>query len=89
MELRTTVRNFVKDAQDHHLAPETPIRVMIDEPETTTEPVRHKDIALPMMTPDEQKHRLNLMPRAYDPDASAELIAIIETSHTNTDMLDL
>jgi hypothetical protein len=62
---------------------------MIDEPETHTECVPHEDIALPMMTPDEQKHRLNLMPRAYDPDASAELITIIEASHTNTDILDL
>ena len=42
-----------------------------------------------MMTPDEQKRRLNLIPGAYDPDASEELVAIIESSLVNTDALDL
>ena len=89
MELRTTVRDFLKDATYHHIAPETPIRVIIDEPKTKTEAPPYEHIIFPKMTLDEQKRRLNLIQGAYDPDASTELIAIIEASHVNADALEL
>lgn len=89
MELITTIRDFVKEVRYRHLAPETHIRIIIDEPEiASTENVKVEAI-LPIMTPEEQVRLLNLLPNDYDPDASEELIHIIETSHTNTDTIEL
>ena len=82
MELITTVRDFVKEVTSRHLAPETHIRVIIDELDiTSTEKTKDKAI-LPSMTPEDQVSLLNLLPNDYDPDASEELIHIIETSYT-------
>ncbi len=88
MELITTVQDFIKEATYRHLAPETHIRVIIDEPEILSENAKDEAI-LPIMTPEEQVRLLNLLPNDYDPDASEELIHIIETSHTNTDIIEL
>lgn len=89
MELITTVRDFFKEVTYRHLAPETPIRVIIDEPEiTSTEDAKDESI-LPIMTSEEQVRLLNLLPNDYDSDASEELIHIIEASHTNTDTIEL
>lgn len=85
MELITTVRDFFKEVTNRHLAPETHIRVIIDEPEITSTENGKDEAILPIMTPEEQVRLLNLLPNDYDPDASEELIRIIGTSHTNTD----
>ena len=89
MELITTVRDFVKEVTYRHLAPETHIRVIIDEPEITSTKNAKDEAILPIMTPEEQVRLLNLLPNDYDSDASEELIHIIETSHTNTDIIEL
>jgi hypothetical protein len=89
MELITTIQDFVKEATYRHLAPETHIRVIIDEPEITSTENMKEEARLPIMTPEEQVRLLNLLPNDYDQDASEELIHIIETSHTNTDIIEL
>lgn len=89
MELLTTVKNFAKDIQYHHLAPETHIRVIIYESRTGWEQVYPARILLPIITPEEQRRRLQLIPRDYDPEASEELIHLIDRSHTNTTIPEL
>lgn len=89
MELITTVRDFVEEMKHRHISLETHIRVIIDEPKTTTTPMMKDDCIAPIMTQEEQIRLLNLLPNDYDPEASEELIYIIETSHTNNDILDL
>ncbi len=84
MEFLTTVQNFAHDIQDHHLAPETHIRVIIYESKTGWEQVSSTYIMLPIITPEEQRRRLQFIPHNYDPEASEELIHLIEQSHMNT-----
>lgn len=89
MELLTTVRIFVNDVQFCHLAPETHIRVIIYDSKTGLEQVSSKHLMLPVMTPEEQRRRLRLIPRDYEPGASQELINLLEQSHTNTNIPEL
>lgn len=86
MEGRTTVRNFVNEMNAHQISFDTRIRVIIEEPQIRREPVSANIFSIPMITRTEQRQRLNGLPHEYDPHASDELIAIIETSHTNTDI---
>lgn len=85
MELLTTVQNFAKDIQYHHLAPETHIRVIIYDSKTGWEQMSPAHI----ITPEEQRRMLQLIPHDYDPEASEELIHLIEQSHTNTTLPEL
>lgn len=89
MEVQTTVRNFVSDMTAYHISSDTRIRVIIDEPPFRRESARTETFSVPSLTPTDQRQRLNDLPREYDPDASDELIAIIEASHLNTDVLEL
>lgn len=89
MELLTTVQNFVNDVRSRHLAPETHIRVIIYDSKTGREQVSSKHLMLPVMTPEEQRRRLHLIPRDYETGASQELINLIEKSHTNTNIPEL
>ncbi len=90
MEVRTTVRNFADEMTAHHISFDTRIRVIIDDPQIRRESVPpHSSPGTPSMTPYEQRQRLNTLPHEYDPQASDELIAIIEISHLNTDLLEL
>ncbi|MCP4699520.1 MAG: hypothetical protein GY862_22130 [Gammaproteobacteria bacterium] len=90
MEIRTTVRDFSEQIKYHHISPDTCIRVIVDELEPV---IKENDKTgsqlLPVITPEEQRYRLNLMPNEYDPEGSEELIKIIEESHTNTDSFHL
>lgn len=88
MELLTTVRDFTREMTARHLAPGTHIRVIIDETEyliSDTSPTAW----LPPITPEEQRHQLDRLPHDYDTHASAELVRIIETSHRDTEPLNL
>lgn len=89
MELVTTVRNFTHDMTIRHLAPDTNIRVIIDEPvlpgDADVSPKAH----LPHMTAKEQKHLLSRLPHEANPSGSTELVHIIETSHTNTEPIEV
>ncbi|MCP4610671.1 MAG: hypothetical protein GY845_18335 [Planctomycetes bacterium] len=89
MELMTTVRDFAREATYRHLAPETHIRVIIDDPKISTKSRDDDDARFPHITPEEQLQLLNLLPRDYDPHASEKLIHLIETSHTNTETIEL
>ncbi len=89
MELLTTVRDFVNDVQSCHLAPETHVRVIFYGAKTGWEQVSSTHLMLPVMTPKEQRRRLRLIPRDYEPGASQELISLIEQSHTNTNIPEL
>ena len=89
MEVRTTVRNFVNEMTAHHISSDTRIRVIIDEPQIRREPVSSEIFSIPSITRTEQRQRLNCLPHDYDPHASDELIAVIEASHTNTDILEV
>ena len=43
---------------------------------------------VPVITPEEQRRLLDLLPPNDDSDASEELIHIIETSHINTETIE-
>ncbi len=88
MEIRTTLKDFSERMKYYHILPETYIRVIIDD---TAVKVGNTDKVntLPFITPEEQRRLLSLIPGEYYPDASEELIKIIEESHINTDMPDL
>ncbi len=90
MEIRTTVKNFSQQVKYHHISPDTYIRVIINELEPVVK--EHTKIGssiLQMITPEEQRYRLNLLPSEYHPESSEELIRVIEESHTNTDNFKL
>ncbi len=89
MELLTTVRDFAREASYRRLAPETHIRVIIDEREIMTNNRAIENPDVPAITPEEQRCLLNLLPQNDDPQASEELIHLIETSHVNTEPLHL
>ncbi len=85
MELSTTVREFTHEMTVRHLAPDTHIRVIIEEPEVPIQNGRSPKAWLPQVTAHEQKAQLNHLPYEANPSASAELVDIIETSHVNTE----
>lgn len=89
MELVTTVREFTHEIIAQHLSPDTHIRVIIDEAETSTKLAMSSSTKLPSITSQEQKAQLNRLPSEPNPSASAELIQLIEASHTNTEPLDI
>jgi len=78
MELRTTVRNFVNEMTYHHISFDTHIRVIIDEALIPREHVPYEMFSLPSITPTEQRQRLNCLPYDYDPQASDELITLLD-----------
>jgi hypothetical protein len=89
MELMTTVKDFAREASYRHLAPETHIRVIIDERDVMTAIRMDENADFPVITPEEQVRLLNRLPHDYDPHASEELIHLIETSHTDTATIEL
>jgi hypothetical protein len=90
MELVTTVRNFAHDMTIRHLAPDTHIRVIIDESTTLTRKAdTSQNVQLPNITVKEQRILLNSLPHEENPSGSAELVQIIETSHVNTEPLEV
>lgn len=89
MEVRTTVRNFANEMTAHHISFDTRIRVIIDDSQIRREPEPYKMSSVPSITPTAQRQRLNCLPHEYDPDASEELIAVIEAAHLNTDQIEL
>ena len=70
--------NLVSMTIEH--ARESELNKIVDVQASTTQ----KEL-LPLMTHEKQRHLLNLIPNEYHPDASQELINIIEHSHINTD----
>lgn len=88
MEIRTTLKDFSEKIKYYHLPPETYLRVIIDTvSEIKDSAGKNKD--LPVITPEEQRHFLNLISDEYYSDASQEVINIIENSHMNTEMPDM
>jgi len=87
MEIRTTVKDFPQQIKYHHISDNAYIRVIILEP--VEENTKIRSSSLPIITPEEQRHQLNLMPSKYHPEASKEMIRIIEESRTNTDNFNL
>lgn len=83
MELVTTIREFTYEMTVRQLAPDTHIRVIIDEPATRIDTAISPKTWLPRVTHKEQAERLNRLPREANPLASAELVQIIETSHVD------
>ena len=86
MEIITTVRDFPEKIKVHDISPDTFIRVIINK-------AGKKDgsgkILLQIITHEEQKRMLDLIPKEYEPGASEELVKIIGESHVNTDTPDL
>ena len=66
MELTTTVKDFAREIQTRHIAPETRIRVIIDE--------LFESRRLPVISSKEQTRLLNLLPSEYMPENSEEII---------------
>ena len=89
MELVTTVREFTHEITVRHLAPDTHIRVIIDEPASPTHTAISPKTWLPRVTTQEQAERLNRLPHEANPSASTELVQIIEASHVNTELVGL
>lgn len=90
MELVTTVRNFAHDMAIRHLAPDTYIRVIIDESTLARKtPTSSSNAQLPTMTVREQRNLLNSLPHEEIPSSSAELIQIIQSSHVNTEPFEV
>ena len=88
MEIKTTVRDFSKNIKQYHLQPGTYIRVIVNDRTGESANAAEKN-KLPAITPEEQRRLLNLIQSEYQPDASEELIEVIEKSHINTDSLNL
>jgi len=85
MELSTTVREFTHEMTVRHLAPDTHIRVIIEESETPSLRGMSPKAWLPQVTAHQQKAQLNRLPSEVNPSPSDELVLIIETSHVNTE----
>ncbi len=77
MEIVTTVREFSERIHYHSIPDDTHIRVIIEDERQST-----KDI-LPTINHERQKEILNCMPTEYEPEASMELIKIINNSRVN------
>ncbi len=82
MEIITRVRDFPEKIKYHRIPPDTYIRVIIDKSEKKT---GNERMLLPIITHEEQKRILNLIPKEYEPGASEELTKIIGESHVNTE----
>ncbi len=82
MEIITRVRDFPEKIKYHRIPPDTYIRVIIDKAEKKT---GNERMLLPIITHEEQKRILNLIPKEYEPGASEELTKIIGECHVNTD----
>lgn len=90
MEVQTTVRNFAHDMTAYRISPDTRIRVVIDETHLCSpHSASPEPIIIPSLTPLEQRQLLNNLPHSYDPEASEELIAIIDSSHMNTEQIEI
>jgi hypothetical protein len=87
MEIITKVRDFPEKIKHYRIPPETRIRVIITD--TKTSKVSGEGVPLPFITHEEQRRRLNLMPKQYEPGASEELTEIIRKSRMNTDSPEL
>ncbi len=77
MEIVTTVREFSERMHYHSIPDDTNIRVIIEDKRQNTEDI------LPAINHDIQKEILNCMPTEYEPEASMELIEIINSSRVN------
>ena len=88
MELRTTVRNFIHDMTTYRISSDTRIRVIIDEPQSRREPIISDRLPVPAISSREQRQRLDTLPQGYEPHESDEFIALIESSHTNTEPVE-
>ncbi|HDL89388.1 MAG TPA: hypothetical protein ENG14_00615 [Thermodesulforhabdus norvegica] len=86
MEIITRVRDFSEKIKYHRIPPDTYIRVIIDKAEKKT---GNERMLLPIITHEEQKRILNLIPKEYEPGASEELTKIIGESHVNTETPEL
>jgi len=86
MEIITRVRDFPEKIKYHRIPPDTYIRVIIDKAEKET---GNERMLLPIITHEEQKRILNLIPKEYEPGASEELTKIIGESHVNTETPEL
>ena len=86
MEIITRVRDFSEKIKYHRIPPDTYIRVIIDKYEKETDGQR---MLLPIITHEEQKRILNLIPKEYEPGASEELTKIIGESRMNTETPEL
>ena len=82
MEIITRVRDFSEKIKYHRIPPDTYIRVIIDKSEKKT---GNERMLLPIITHEEQKRILNLIPKEYEPGASEELTKIIGGSRMNTE----
>ena len=87
MEIITKVRDFPDKIKHYRIPPETRIRVIITD--TKTSKVSGEGVPLPIITQEEQRRRLNLMSKRYEPGASEELTEIIGKSRMNTDSPEL
>ncbi len=86
MEIITRVKDFPERIKYHRIPPDTYIRVIIDKSEKK---IGNERILPQIITHEEQKRMLNLMPKEYEPGASEELIKIIGCSHMNTESPEL
>ena len=80
------MRDFPEKIKYHCIPPDAYIRVIIDNSEKKT---GNERMLLPIITHEEQKRILNLIPKEYEPGASEELTKIIGESHMNTESPEL
>ncbi len=71
----TTVRDFTHEMNVRHIGLNTHIRVIINEPEALVANMSPID-PLPRITPEEQRHQLNHLPKNYNSYASAEMVRL-------------
>ncbi len=86
MEIITRVRDFPEKIKYHRISPDAYIRVIIDKSEKGT---GDEGTLLPIITHEEQKQILNLIPKEYEPGASEELTKIIGEYRMNTETPEL
>lgn len=89
MELVTTVRTFAHDMTIRHLAPDTHIRVIIDESTLAKKGNISPRVQLPNITVKEQRILLNSLPYEENPSGSVELVQIIHSSHADTEPFEI
>jgi hypothetical protein len=85
MEIVTRVRDFSEKIKYHRIPPDTYVRVIIDRSEKNSGNER----MLPIISHEEQKRILNLIPKEYEPGASEELTKIISEARMNTEPPEL
>ena len=89
MEFHTTVEDFYKKAERHHLMPKTFIRVIVEESQIKLEDMKtSRDSSysnqLPIIPWEEQKRILDSMPNEFGSENSKEWIKLIRESRINT-----